>query len=104
MTEIELKFQVPAARRAALGKAVATTTAKRIVLRARYFDTSDRRLGRAGLALRVRKEGRRWVQTLKWTDERGMAARWEHEVALPAAAAVAVAGAALAQPVTLTLR
>ena len=81
MTEIELKFQVPAARRAALGKAVATTTAKRIVLRARYFDTSDRRLGRAGLALRVRKEGRRWVQTLKGAGD-GIWQRLEHEVPL----------------------
>lgn len=95
MTEIELKFQVPAARRAALGKAVATTTAKRIVLRARYFDTSDRRLGRAGLALRVRKEGRRWVQTLKGAGD-GIWQRLEHEVPLrPAPGVVPAADPAL---------
>ncbi|HMO48820.1 MAG TPA: CYTH and CHAD domain-containing protein [Rubrivivax sp.] len=81
MTEIELKFQVPAARHAALGRAVATQTAARIALRARYFDTADRRLGRAGLALRVRKEGRRWVQTLKGAGD-GIWQRLEHEVPL----------------------
>jgi triphosphatase len=85
MTEIELKFQVPVARRAALGRAVATATARRISLRARYFDTADRRLGRAGLALRVRKEGRRWVQTLKGAGD-GVWQRLEHEVPLQVAA------------------
>ena len=87
MTEIELKFQVPAARRQALGKAVATATATRISLRARYFDTADRRLGRAGLALRVRKEGRRWVQTLKGAGD-GIWQRLEHEVPLRVAPGV----------------
>ncbi len=81
MTEIELKFQVPVERRAALAKAVATATARRVSLRARYFDTADRRLGGAGLALRVRKEGRRWVQTLKGAGD-GIWQRLEHEVPL----------------------
>ena len=76
-----MKFQVPVARRAALAKAVATATARRVSLRARYFDTADRRLGGAGLALRVRKEGRRWVQTLKGAGD-GIWQRLEHEVPL----------------------
>jgi len=87
MTEIELKFQVPAARREALSRAVATATATRISLRARYFDTADRRLGQAALALRVRKEGRRWVQTLKGAGD-GIWQRLEHEVPLRVAAGV----------------
>jgi len=87
MTEIELKFQVPAARSQALAKAVATATATQVPLRARYFDTPDRRLGQAGLALRVRKEGRRWVQTLKGAGD-GIWQRMEHEVPLRVAAGV----------------
>ena len=87
MTEIELKFQVPEARRAALAKAVATATASRVSLRALYFDTADRRLARAGLALRVRREGRRWVQALKGVGD-GLWQRQEHEVPLRVAAGV----------------
>ena len=85
MLEVELKFQVPAAQRKALAVAVATTTATRIALRARYFDTEDRRLAAAGLALRVRKEGRQWVQTLKGAGD-GIWQRLEHEVPVRVAA------------------
>ncbi len=81
MTEIELKFQVPPARRDAVARAVATRTAVRLALRARYFDTAERALAHAGLALRVRKEGRRWVQTLKGSGD-GLWQRLEHEVVL----------------------
>ena len=79
MTEIELKFQVPQERRAALAKAVGTATARNVRLQAHYFDTDDRRLAQALLALRVRKEGRRWVQTLKGAGD-GLWQRLEHEV------------------------
>jgi inorganic triphosphatase YgiF len=81
MTEIELKFQVPASRRKTLAAAVATASATRVRLQARYFDTADRRLSQAGLALRVRKEGRRWVQTLKGAGD-GVWQRLEHELTL----------------------
>jgi len=87
MTEIELKFQVPAGRRQALARAMATTTGTRVALRARYFDTADRRLSQAALALRVRKEGRRWVQTLKGAGD-GLWQRLEHEVVLRVPAGV----------------
>lgn len=80
--EIELKFQVPPARRAELLKAVATASAHRVRLRAVYADTPDRRLAAAGLALRLRQEGRRWVQTLKGPGD-GLMQRLEHEVVLP---------------------
>lgn len=77
--EIELKFQVPAARLAALERALATKTAERVALRARYFDTPDGRLAAAQLALRLRREGDVWVQTLKGRGD-GLIQRLEHEV------------------------
>ncbi|WP_425261183.1 CHAD domain-containing protein [Rubrivivax sp. RP6-9] len=81
--EVELKFQVPAAKRAAVRKAVATAGARSVRLQAVYLDTADQRLAAAGLALRLRKEGPRWVQTLKGRGD-GLMQRLEHEVALPA--------------------
>ena len=80
--EVELKFQVPAAARAAVRKAVATASARSVRLQAVYLDTADQRLAAAGLALRLRKEGPRWVQTLKGRGD-GLMQRLEHEVALP---------------------
>ncbi|CAD5373789.1 Adenylate cyclase [Rubrivivax sp. A210] len=77
--ETELKFQVPARRSAALHQAVATATARTTRLQAVYCDTPDRRLAAAGLALRLRKEGRVWMQTLKGRGD-GLAVRLEHEV------------------------
>lgn len=67
MTETELKFQVPTesadAVRAAVhaGPEPANTTR----LQAAYFDTHDRALAAAGVALRIRREGVNWVQTVK---------------------------------------
>lgn len=84
MHEIELKFQVPAARLAALRRAVATSTAVRTRLQALYVDTADGRLAGAQMALRLRKEGRHWVQTLKGRGD-GLMQRLEHEVRLPPA-------------------
>ncbi|MBN9463995.1 MAG: CYTH and CHAD domain-containing protein [Burkholderiales bacterium] len=79
--EFELKFLVPrrarAALRAALGGRGAKLERRRLV--ARYFDTADRRLARAGMSLRLRREGRRWMQTLKAGGETALA-RFEHEV------------------------
>jgi inorganic triphosphatase YgiF len=80
--ELELKCQVPAAARAAVLRAVATADAQRTRLRAVYADTPDHRLAAAGLALRLRREGRRWVQTLKGRGD-GVLQRLEHEVELP---------------------
>lgn len=87
MVETELKFQVPPAARAALRRAVATPGASTTRLCARYFDTADRRLAAAGVALRLRREGRVWVQTLKGPGA-GLSRRLEHEVRLPAAKGV----------------
>ena len=83
MHEIVLKLQVPAARRGAVDAAVAgTSPAPRLRLQAAYHDTPERTLAAAGLALRLRREGRQWVQTLKGRGD-GLMQRLEHEVTLP---------------------
>jgi triphosphatase len=81
MREIELKFQVPAAQREALKRRVATASAIKQRLQAQYFDTPDRALAVAGIALRLRREGTRWVQTLKAIDGHAVN-RLEHNVPL----------------------
>lgn len=70
MQEIELKFQIPAdaldAVRAELARlAPGQALPEPLTLQAAYFDTPDRRLAAARSALRVRREGDDWVQTLK---------------------------------------
>jgi len=82
--EIELKFQIPQPRRDAVLRAVATKTAQQTALRALYFDTPDQQLAQAGLVLRLRRENRRWVQTLKGRGDH-LFARFEHEVSIPSA-------------------
>jgi inorganic triphosphatase YgiF len=89
MTEFELKFQVPPERAAAVESALLRGAVERTHLRARYFDSADQALARAGLVLRLRQEGRRWVQTAKGPGAGGFD-RLEHEVPVP--------GGATAQP------
>jgi triphosphatase len=83
MHEIELKFQVSPAQRGAVDAAVVgragRTAATRTRLQAAYHDTPERTLAQAGLALRMRREDRRWVQTLKGATDDGMT-RLEHNV------------------------
>src|SRR5689334_16752509 len=55
---------------------------ERTSLAAIYFDTDDRRLAKAGMAWRLRREGRRWVQTLKAAGS-NVVERFEHEVIRP---------------------
>jgi triphosphatase len=83
-TEVELKFLVPAAARAAVAAEVArgTATLQRMTLAAHYLDTEDRRLARQGIAWRLRREGRRWIQTLKAPGSNALE-RFEHEVVRP---------------------
>lgn len=81
MHETELKFQIPPAARVLLARAVAGDRARCTPLQAVYVDTADRRLAREGLALRLRREGPVWVQTLKGRGD-GLAARLEDECQL----------------------
>ena len=85
-TEIELKFLVPlAAHPAVLAELKrGTATIEKISLAAKYLDRPDRRLACAGMAWRLRREGRRWVQTLKAAGASPLE-RFEHEVIRPEA-------------------
>jgi len=80
MTEFELKLEIPDARREDVVAAFGKARSQR--LRARYFDTADGQLARAGIVVRVRKEGSNWVQTGKATGDSALR-RLEHNVALP---------------------
>ncbi|NML45473.1 CYTH and CHAD domain-containing protein [Ramlibacter sp. G-1-2-2] len=81
MTEFELKFQVPGERVEALDTALRRGPVQVKRLRARYYDTPLEALARHGLVLRVRQEGRHWVQTAKGPGRNGFE-RLEHEVPL----------------------
>lgn len=86
MNEIELRFQIPESQWPAVRRWVAGTAkspAAQERLQAAYFDTADRDLARAGFALRLRREGEVWVQTLKGAAPDGMT-RLEHNVPLGA--------------------
>lgn len=88
MIEFELKLEIPAHRLDAVLMAVREGGASAKRLRARYFDTQEDALAAAGIVVRLRKEGRVWVQTAKCAGE-GPVARLEHNVtigALPAEA------------------
>ena len=92
MHEVELKLQVPASARAAVDKAVAgRTPARRVRLQAAYADTPGALLAQHRLALRVRREGRDWVQTLKGAGDDTLT-RFEHNVRLLAPTAGQVPG------------
>ncbi|OWT73811.1 MULTISPECIES: CYTH and CHAD domain-containing protein [unclassified Achromobacter] len=65
MSEQELKLHVPAAARKALEQEIKQRDASRVRLHAMYFDTPERELARARVAIRLRREGNVWVQTLK---------------------------------------
>jgi inorganic triphosphatase YgiF len=92
MHEVELKLQVPASARAAVDKAVAgRTPARRVRLQAAYADTPGALLAQHRLALRVRREGRDWVQTLKGAGDDTLT-RFEHNVRLLALPAGQVPG------------
>ncbi|AHV91230.1 CYTH and CHAD domain-containing protein [Bordetella holmesii] len=65
MSEQELKLHVPARAVEGIKQDIAERQATRLPLRAMYFDTPERELVRARIALRLRQEGDTWVQTVK---------------------------------------
>ena len=83
-SEVELKFLVPREARAGILAEMTRRSAslERRTLSAMYLDTPDRRLAKAGVAWRLRREGRRWVQTLK-SGGASAIERFEHEVIRP---------------------
>jgi len=79
--EFEFKFQIPPGHLPAVEAALRRGAVQRVHLQARYFDTADGALAAHGMVLRLRKEGRRWVQTAKAAGA-GPLQRLEHEVDL----------------------
>ena len=87
MKELELKLHVDERAWAPVERELkARGQSRRERLRAAYFDSADRRLAQAGMALRLRREGRRWVQTLKGGAAHDVE-RFEHNVERPGAGA-----------------
>ena len=84
--EIELKLALPPQQVEAFRKRMARRRSAPVQqdLVTRYFDTPDFALSGQGMALRVRRLGRRWLQTLKTEGERrgGLSQRAEYEMAI----------------------
>ncbi len=77
--EIEFKFCIPAGRLAAVAAAVRRGRYTPIRMEARYYDTPDAALSSRSIALRLRREGDQWVQTVKALGD-GPLDRHEHNV------------------------
>jgi inorganic triphosphatase YgiF len=84
-SELELKLHMPAPALPSLRAALRAHGAKVQRLRAHYFDTPEASLARARVALRLRLEGRHWIQTVK-AEGQGVAHRLEHNVRVMGAA------------------
>ena len=87
MAEVELKLELPPEAHAAFRRLAPLARGKprSAQLHALYFDTPDFELRRREMALRLRRSGRRWVQTLKAgrSGVGGLHAREEREVERP---------------------
>jgi triphosphatase len=85
--EVELKFALePALESEVLDWLRQGRRARHARQNSVYFDTHDGRLRKAGLALRVRESGGRWVQTIKTGEGHGGRlgrGEWEHEIPGP---------------------
>lgn len=79
--ETELKFMVPRSRLGALAADMRQGKVRIQRLLAIYYDTVDDRLAASNVSVRLRKEGRRWVQTAKASTPDSVQ-RLEHNVVL----------------------
>ena len=80
-TELKLHLPVTAVEALVQRKPPDSAAARRQRLDAIYLDTADRLLQRNAMALRLRRTGRRWVQTLKSAGKSagGLSVRGEWE-------------------------
>src|SRR5690606_9795366 len=109
--ETELKFEVDPARAEALRAALLAQGAETLDLAAHYFDSQDGRLAAAGIALRLRREGQHWLQTVKASRDAQAFERLEHTLRREAPAPDAVlapepalhAGSAVGAPLARAL-
>ena len=83
-TEVELKFMVPRQGFAALAADMCLGTVRVRRLLVIFYDTVDERLAASNVSVRLRSEGRRWVQTAEATLTFDPLQRLEHNVVLPA--------------------
>jgi len=107
--ERELKFRLPARSASRVWNLLpGTSAARRRSVESVYYDTADRRLRSAHAALRLRRDGRRWLMCFK--SERapatGLAQRseWEVPVARAAFAPGALPLEAIAKATRIDLR
>jgi len=87
--ETEFKFRIPPERLKAVEAALRRGAVETTRLQARYYDTAEGALAAGAVALRLRKEGRRWVQTAKAAGA-GPVQRLEHNAELGSGAAPAL--------------
>ena len=80
--ERELKLRVSPRAAARIARALSLPSRGR-VLHSIYFDTPQLTLRRRRMALRVRRDGRRWLQTLKGERAPGVRNEWETPLASP---------------------
>jgi triphosphatase len=90
--EIELKLEVPAqalarVTRSPLLRPIQNGVQRPASLVSVYYDTDTQKLRKHGLTLRVRRTGRRYVQTIKRETGASSALmdrdEWEHDIAGP---------------------
>jgi inorganic triphosphatase YgiF len=81
MRELEIRFHVPPDSLQSLRQELRRHGARLTRMTAHYFDTPGDALSGRQMSLRLRKEGRRWFQTLK-TERSSSVDRFEHNVAL----------------------